>query len=774
MKEIKENIDNKDYKYILIEPGDIEGVNIGGILLLPKESLETNKLLTMFQFDRYKSNIRDLQTGEERQAVTIEDSAQRVVVDNNIGQIINSLGLHGQVALLPLLPNDKRIQETLDEDEPLFEIDAFQREAFTNLPETNPYYRIDKQVKKMIEYVIEQNNLDSKTNILGHSAMGLPAMRFSILQPEIIDNLIIGGNADEVPTPIGENTLKLEYPFGIKDFEKIFGEEFNLEDFSKISFRYYIGEYEHLDPNLDGIRDDNYGIRRDGRAGTGQNFAPKEQADEYKRIYNPQYKGDYNLSIYERLQHVLEQYEKAGLDMRYLLYPQDCHSVITSSDLKNAQFENGSNFSKNGSQLISELLERTKQLERYASTEPMTPAKLEYAKATEEIYYNKGSNSRTSRVEALKKIDSEYVKKQATAKKKEASSNKRKQSILNLKKKFLNLFNKVLKRNTTPMIADVTQENYEEYKQTYDTLSQIAKGIEELDAYLIGGISAAIQTNEDLYRQNEDIDIMCKESDLPQLIENLQKSGYVVYDKRGTKTGNIVDKNGVFHPMDHELNADTPNINLLGVGMFTYSIKGNEVITHSYAFDEREGKVIGYEKIMSKELFDLMYEKQEVSYKGMRLKSQSKEYIYLSKTRGSRLKDKMDAEIVKSALDEESYRKIERIRLLEDKTKSFRITYGKDGKVESIQKELSFEEKVNAYIDSVWARDTSKSPDQIVEDLLQSEEYKKVSHSHPEIKQLIDEWKTRKKSEPPQNPKQKDSNSQINSQEEKNSENFEL
>ena len=58
-----------------------------------------------------------------------------------------------------------------------------------------------------------------------------------------------------------------------------------------------------------------------------------------------------------------------------------------------------------------------------------------------------------------------------------------------------------------------------------------------------------------------------------------------------------------FQPVDHELNADTKKKDMLGVGIFTYKIKGNEVICHSYAFEEKEGRVVGTEKVMPKELF---------------------------------------------------------------------------------------------------------------------------------------------------------------------------
>ncbi len=242
--------------------------------------------------------------------------------------------------------------------------------------------------------------------------MGLPAMRFAMLQPQLIDNLIIGGNADEVPTPFGENGKNLQYPFGIKDFADVFGKEFDFDSFSKIAFRYYIGEYEYIDPNLDGIREDNYGIRRDGRPGTGNNFAPKDAADEYKSIYNSNYRSDYNFSVYERLQHVLEQYELAGLDMRYMIYPHDCHTPITAKDLRDAQFEGGINFSENGSKMISKVLEKVKQLEKYAMSEPKTSAKMQYAKATQKIFYDKDEHSRQDRVKALIDVENEYFRTQ--------------------------------------------------------------------------------------------------------------------------------------------------------------------------------------------------------------------------------------------------------------------------------------------------------------------------------------------------------------------------
>ena len=311
--------------------------------------------------------------------------------------------------------------------------------------------------------------------------------------------------------------------------------------------------------------------------------------------------------------------------------------------------------------------------------------------------------------------------------------------------KIIKLFNRIFRRSNFPMIANVSEQNYDEYRKTYDTLSKIFSKIDGIDLYLIGGISAAILTNRDLYRQNDDIDIMCQEEQLPFLIKLLQEAGYSVDDRRGIKTRNTVDIDGQFHAIDHELNADTKSKKLLGVGIFTYSIKGNEVITHSYSYHEKEGRVIGVEKVMPKELFDLMYENNAVDYKGVKLKTQSKEYIYLTKSRGKREKDKLDASVIEPTLDDESKEKIARIRELESKVKQYRLLFDKDGKIESRDRIPSLEDKVNSYLDSLYIKSSTKSSEQIINDVLHSEQYDRVVIEHPEIDLLIKEWQEKTK-----------------------------
>lgn len=310
-----------------------------------------------------------------------------------------------------------------------------------------------------------------------------------------------------------------------------------------------------------------------------------------------------------------------------------------------------------------------------------------------------------------------------------------------VKENIFKFFNRIFRRNKTPMITDISSQNYAEYRKTYDTLSKMSNVLDSIDAYLIGGICAAILTNQDLYRQNSDLDIMCKEEDLPKLIQKLQEIGYSIDDRRNIKTRNLVNSYGIFQAVDHELNADTRNKNMLGIGIFTYQVKGNKVITHSYAFEEKEGKFVGTENVLPKELFDLMYDSRIIDYKNLKLKVQSKEYLYMIKNKNSREKDKLDASTLKPILDDKSESKIARIKELEAKTRSYRIVYDKDGKIESRTKYPTLEEKVYFYLDSLFMNRPDKTPEQIIADVLHSDEYYRIAENHPEINSLIEHWK---------------------------------
>ena len=277
---------------------------------------------------------------------------------------------------------------------------------------------------------------------------------------------------------------------------------------------------------------------------------------------------------------------------------------------------------------------------------------------------------------------------------------------------------------------------------TYDTLKRLFEKINAngIDVYLIGGISAAIQANVDLYRKNDDLDIMVNTEDLDTLIQILTGINYRVEDRRANLTRNLVDTKENFYALDHELNADT-NDNYLGIGIFTYERKDGKVFIHSYAYHEKEEKYIGHEQEMPERLFDLMYDSKEKEYHGIKVKCQTKAYTYLRKIKGNRNKDKQDAEVIENVLDEDDYKIIDEINRLEKTVVSYLIEYDKDGNAISRKRIPSFEEKLENYINSIRDRNIHMSDDEIKQMILEDNFTKKAIESDDQIKEIIEMWK---------------------------------
>lgn len=69
--------------------------------------------------------------------------------------------------------------------------------------------------------------------------------------------------------------------------------------------------------------------------------------------------------------------------------------------------------------------------------------------------------------------------------------------MLKIKDKIIRIFKQIFRKNDFPLIANVSKHNYDEYHTTYDTLSKIFGELDDINAYLVGGFSSAIQTNQD-------------------------------------------------------------------------------------------------------------------------------------------------------------------------------------------------------------------------------------------------------------------------------------
>lgn len=281
------------------------------------------------------------------------------------------------------------------------------------------------------------------------------------------------------------------------------------------------------------------------------------------------------------------------------------------------------------------------------------------------------------------------------------------------------------------------------FEKTYNTLEKISGRVlgKDKNVFLIGGISAAIQTGSDLYRQNEDLDLMVDTKELVDVLKALKEMGYKAYDRRGIKTQNTVDMDGRFIAMSHEIDVDSTDRDMLGIGIFTYERSNGKVITHSYTHDRRDGSCRGTKKVMPEELFDLMYSSEAVEYKGMQLKTSSKEFVYLSKSRGDRPKDKQDADVLSPYIDEDAKKRIERIQQLEKRTKVYKEIFGKDGEIVETIEELAYPEKVHKFIDEWTIQNPDIKPENLYEALTANPQVKKMAEIDDDIKVILGKMK---------------------------------
>ena len=65
--------------------------------------------------------------------------------------------------------------------------------------------------------------------------------------------------------------------------------------------------------------------------------------------------------------------------------------------------------------------------------------------------------------------------------------------------------------------------------------------------------------------------------------------------------------------------------------------------------------------------------------------------------------------------------------------------------IESINRNNDFEDEVYEKLDRLYMRSTTKTPEQIVEDILEKEEYSKILNKYPKTKFLLDKWKEKSK-----------------------------
>lgn len=219
--EFEFRIDNILYKIKFLSADIDSNINIPSILAIPLSPDINNQLMV-------ETNNLESEDLEK----IIEQGGQTGI---RLAKITNNFPCPIVVPLIPSYNGSPYFQQLSQE---CFDISSEEKN-----------YRIDEQVVRIIEkvkFILKSENdiiVKDKIFLNGYSSSGVFAQRFALLHPEIVEIACIGGASGSIPIP----TEKLSYPIGIANFEKLTSKKFDLESYSKIKFRYYVGELETQD-----------------------------------------------------------------------------------------------------------------------------------------------------------------------------------------------------------------------------------------------------------------------------------------------------------------------------------------------------------------------------------------------------------------------------------------------------------------------------------------------------------------------------------------------
>ena len=209
---------------------------------------------------------------------------------------------HPVPVLVPLIPSEmgKPYYQQLSPD-------MFYEKEINNIPEKVNNV-IDKALDKIKE--ISGVELDKKVFMNGYSSSGVFAQRFALFHPERIDTLFVGGAGGSIPVP--DHTI--EYPLGIKGLD-----DFDIDSYKQIKFKYYIGEYENVNMATRDTRNNGYNDRKDIVDGVVKTVdRPMHDMTYFPRsvpVYTGYaYREKYGVDLFDRFRTITELYRKSGYD----------------------------------------------------------------------------------------------------------------------------------------------------------------------------------------------------------------------------------------------------------------------------------------------------------------------------------------------------------------------------------------------------------------------------------------------------------------------------
>lgn len=200
--------------------------------------------------------------------------------------------------------------------------------------------RIDMQCLECIESAkkkvkeITGKSIADKIFLNGYSSSGVFAQRFALIHPEIVSKCCVGGSVGSIPIP----ESGLPYPCGIKDFEEMFGSEFDVSSYKQIDFAYYVGEHETSRPgnwDIEGnaIKKDKLGNKL---------YETQVEAPMHDMSYHPRsidmeigimQREKYGATLQDRFESAKECYIKNGYSFKSKIFRDVAHNDVRYKDM---------------------------------------------------------------------------------------------------------------------------------------------------------------------------------------------------------------------------------------------------------------------------------------------------------------------------------------------------------------------------------------------------------------------------------------------------------
>lgn len=285
-------MNNNKFVMSFVPVGVIQGVNIPFIVFVPRGSYSGDPIL-MFEQDDCDTTAK----------------AVRQVVTDMAALFNEKYTMQGPV-IVPILPSEKEFKLSVSRVDPKAYIGSkcLGRGCFdANVAVTDTYYRLDKQIDRILLSL----NIGSLFTCFGVGRSAITALRYTMISPSAVKKVVVGDCGSCIPILTGAAAKVLDYPFGLRDMDVLFGQMIKRNMYDHIDFEFFTNRAELAKISQD-----------DGVT------CSSDAAEHYNLLCGT--------PVRDRMTAVMREYIKGFLNVHMKVYPDS--ETISSEDFANVVY----------------------------------------------------------------------------------------------------------------------------------------------------------------------------------------------------------------------------------------------------------------------------------------------------------------------------------------------------------------------------------------------------------------------------------------------------